>query len=118
MREGMMEARTPDESQSDSIVINEVQLLLAEKRTSLASMRTGIAALALPISVLSLLIATSNYYEIIHVVHLILPLFLICGALIVLSAYLIFRSIFKIRHYDKLIMHIKLKHSKIAEFID
>ena len=110
--------RPPDETQPDGIVINEVQLLLAEKRTSLASMRTGIAALALPISVLSVLIATSKYYDIIHVVHLILPLLLICGALIVLSAYLIFRSIYKIRHYDKLIMQIKSKYSKIAEFIE
>lgn len=38
---------------SDAIVINEVQLLLAEKRTSLSVMRTGIAVLVLPLSVLS-----------------------------------------------------------------
>ena len=35
--------------QAVSIAINEVQLLLAEKRTSLSVMRTGIAVLALPL---------------------------------------------------------------------
>ncbi len=40
-----------DMNDIDSIAISEVQLLLAEKRTSLAVMRTGIAVLALPLSV-------------------------------------------------------------------
>jgi uncharacterized membrane protein YkgB len=44
----------------DPIIINEAQLILAEKRTALAAMRTGIAVFALPLSVLSLLIVTSK----------------------------------------------------------
>ena len=38
-----------DKTEIASVVIGEVQLLLAEKRTSLAVMRTGIAVLALPL---------------------------------------------------------------------
>jgi len=34
---------TSDTNNIDSMAINEVQLILAEKRTSLAMMRTGIA---------------------------------------------------------------------------
>jgi hypothetical protein len=45
----------------EGIIINEVQLLLAEKRTSLSSMRNGITVFVLPLSVLSILIATSKY---------------------------------------------------------
>ena len=41
------------------LILNEVQLLLAEKRTSLSAMRIGIAVFAFPLSVLSVLIATS-----------------------------------------------------------
>ena len=63
-----------DGPDSDTIIINEVQLLLAEKRTSLATRRTGIAVFVLPMSVLSVLIATSRFYDIIHVMHLLLPL--------------------------------------------
>ncbi len=107
--------KTPD---TENIVINEIQLLLAEKRTSLAAMRTGIAVFVLPLSVLSVLIATSRYYEIVHVMNLLLPLLGLCVALVVLGAYLVIRSIVKIRSEDRHILEIKKRHSRIAEFID
>ncbi len=107
-----------NEIESASVVINEVQLILAEKRTSLAAMRTAIAVFALPLSVLSVLVATSKYYDFIHVMHLIVPLLLICAALIFLGSYLIIRSIHRLHRYDRLILDIKRKHSKIAEFLD
>lgn len=103
---------------SDNIIINEIQLLLAEKRTSLATLRTGITVLVLPLSALSLLIATSKYYNIIHVMHLLLPLLSLCAGLIALGAYLIIRAIIRIRHQDRHILEIKRKHSRIAEFMD
>ena len=48
----------------DMLVLQEMQLLLAEKRTTLSTLRTGIAIFAFPLSVLSVLIATSKSYEI------------------------------------------------------
>ena len=108
----------PAGADMDGIIINEIQLLLAEKRTSLATMRTGIAVFVLPMSVLSVLIATSQYYEIIKVMHLLLPLLGLCVALIVLGAYLVIRAIIRLRRQDRHILEIKRKHSRIAEFID
>lgn len=110
-----MESRT---SQIDTIVINEVQLVLAEKRTSLAVLRTGIAVLVLPLSVLSVLIATSRYYDFIHVLHLMVPLLILSSLLVIFGVYLVLRSIIRMHHYDQLILKIKQKHSGIAEFID
>ena len=110
-----MESRT---SQIDTIVINEVQLVLAEKRTSLAVLRTGIAVLVLPLSVLSVLIATSRYYDFIHVLHLMVPLLILSSLLMIFGVYLVLRSIMRMHHYDQLILKIKQKHSGIAEFID
>lgn len=103
---------------TESIAINEVQLILAEKRTSLAVMRTGIAVLALPLSVMSVLIATSKYYNILNVLHFFVPLAVINVILIIFGAYLIIRSIIRMRHYDRFIGEIKRKHSIIAEFIE
>lgn len=103
---------------SEAIIINEVQLLLAEKRTSLAAMRTGIAVFALPLTVMSVLIATSKYYDIIHVMHLLVPLLSICAALVILGSYLIIRSIIRLHRHDQHISEIKRKHSAIAEYID
>jgi uncharacterized membrane protein YidH (DUF202 family) len=107
-----------EKTEITSIAINEAQLVLAEKRTSLAVMRTGIAVLALPLSVMSVLIATSKYYDVIHVLHFLIPLGLVNFALIVFGAYLIIRSIIRMRHYEQLINEIKSKHSVIGEFID
>jgi len=107
-----------EKTKSDSIAINEAQLVLAEKRTSLAVMRTGIAVLALPLSVMSVLIATSKYYDVLHVLHFLIPLGILNLALIFLGAYLILRSIIRMHHYDRFIHEIKLKHSIIGKFID
>ncbi len=109
---------TKDTTRIDSIAINEVQLILAEKRTSLALMRTGIAVLALPLSVMSVLIATSRFYDVPHFLHFLVPLGVLNLALIVFGVYLIIRSIIRMRHYDRLIHEIKLKHSVIGKFID
>ena len=102
----------------DSTVINEVQLILAEKRTSLAVMRTGIAVLVLPLSVMSVLIATSKYYDVLHVLHFLVPLGALNLALVVIGAYLIIHSLIRMRHYDRFINEIKRKHSIIGEFIE
>ena len=101
-----------------AVAINEVQLLLAEKRTSLAVMRTGIAVLALPLSVMGLLIATSRHYDIIHVLHLMIPLGAFLSGLVYLGTFLVLRSIKRMRHYDELIREIKLRHSLVADLLD
>jgi uncharacterized membrane protein YidH (DUF202 family) len=106
-----------DPKKLDAIAINEVQLLLAEKRTSLALMRTGIAVLALPLSVFSFLIATSKYYDIPDVLHFLIPLGALNCALIVFGFYLIVRSILRMKQYDRHIHEIKLKHSVIGKFL-
>lgn len=100
------------------VIINELQLILAEKRTSLATMRTGIAVCAIPLSLTGLLIATSKYYTIDNVLSLFIPFGLLNAALLCLGAYLIVRSMKKLLHQDRMIRDIKRKHSAIAEFID
>jgi uncharacterized membrane protein YidH (DUF202 family) len=105
-------------SEPDALIINEAQLILAEKRTSLAAMRTGIAVFALPLSVMGLLIATSRYYDVLHVLHLIIPLAVMLLALIVLGGYLIIRAMMNIHRHDQLIHQLKTKHSKLSEFLD
>ena len=110
MEEGNQEAVRPE-------IFGEVQLILAEKRTSLASLRTGIAVFALPLSVLGLLVATSKYYEAASVLPLLLPLLGLSAALAILGGFLIVRAIKHIHHHDRLILQIKQKYSAIAEYI-
>jgi uncharacterized membrane protein YidH (DUF202 family) len=105
-------------TEPDALIINEAQLILAEKRTSLAAMRTGIAVFAIPLSILGLLIATSRYYDVLHVLPLIVPLGIMLLALIVLGGYLIIRALRNIHRYDRMIRRLKNNHSKLSEFLD
>ncbi len=114
----MQSVKTDKKLEDNALLFNEIQLILAEKRTALSSLRTGIAVFALPLSVLSALIATSRYYDINHVAQLLVPLLVLNGALIVLGSYLIIHSIQRLHHYDRLIREIKQKHSLVADFID
>ena len=107
-----------DSQELDSIILNEIQLILAEKRTSLSVMRTGFAVFALPLSVLSFLIATSNYYTFSRVASLLLPVLVLCGFLTVLGFYLVFRAIVRIRHFERVINGMKKKHSGLAQLME
>ena len=102
----------------DTTVMAEIQLLLAEKRTSLAAMRIGIAIFAFPLSVLSVLVATSKMYDLGQVLGWIALLLLINGALVVLAVYLIVRALRRIRHYDAIIDEYKRKYSKLAMLLE
>jgi hypothetical protein len=113
-----MEPSQPEQKdEAGALIFNEIQLILAEKRTALSSLRAGIAVFVLPLSVLSVLIATSRYYDILRVVYWLVPLLVINVALVVLGSYLILHSIGRIHHYDRLIRDIKRQHSAIADLI-
>jgi uncharacterized membrane protein YidH (DUF202 family) len=107
-----------EDSCPPAILINEVQLILAEKRTSLASLRTGIAVFAIPLSIMGILVATSRYYEVSDVMPLFVAVMVINIFLLALGAFLVIRSIIKLRYEDRMINKIKRKHSVVAEFID
>ena len=102
---------------SEAVVINEVQLLLAEKRTSLAVMRTGIAVFALPLSVLSILVATSKYYDVRDSLLLLLPLLALSLGLVVLGIYLVTRAVLRIHHFDRLVGEKKQQNAEVANLL-
>jgi len=101
----------------DPVTFNEVQLLLAEKRTSLSTMRTGIAVFAFPLSVLSVLIATSKSYDVHAVMPWLVPLVGLNVGLTTLGIYLITRAVLRIRHYDRLLDQLKGKSARLAELL-
>jgi hypothetical protein len=115
----MSETAAPKpEALLDVVILNEVQLLLSEKRTALSALRTGIAIFAFPLSVLSVLIATSRSYQAEKVLHWLVPLLLLNLGLVLLAVYLIVHAIRRIRHYDRMIMEFKRQHSRLARLLD
>jgi len=101
-----------------SLVINEVMLLLAEKRTSLSALNAGIAVVAVPLSILTFLIATSRFYETLMVMHLLAPLWAACAVLFALGMYIIVRAVLRTRRYDARIAEIKEKDAEVRELIE
>jgi uncharacterized membrane protein YidH (DUF202 family) len=113
-----MSMETNELPKLDNLILGEIQVLLAEKRTALSSLRTGIAIFALPLSVLSVLIATSRYYSIGKVMPLLVPLLLLNFGLVVLGSWLIYHSICRLHHYDRRIRELTQKYRSLAEFIE
>lgn len=102
----------------DNLILNEVQLLLSEKRTSLSTLRTGVAIFAFPLSILSVLIATSRSYDAKDVMFPLLLLVLLNLGLTILAVYLIVHAVRRISHYNHSIDELKRQHSRLAELLD
>ena len=105
------------EQQNDILSINQVPLLLAEKRTALAVMRTGIAVFALPLSIFSALIAKTKLYEVVDVWPLLSLVSLMNISLIVFSVYLITRSLRRMHQYGRMIADIKYNNQSLRKLI-
>lgn len=94
------------------------QLVFAEKRTALALMRTGISVLALPMAVVSALIATSKFYDKSDISNLYISVMILNVILVLFGAFLIVRSIIKLRREDRWLKTLKETHPAIAPFFD
>jgi len=95
------------QDESEPTIIGRITMLLAAKRTSLAVMRTGIAILTLPFSVVTVLIATSGHYEFADNLLFIIPLMVLNSCLVLLSGYLIVRSMRRIHLIDTFVHKLK-----------
>ena len=101
----------------DTLIVEEILVLLQEKRTSLRMVRIGISAIIAQIAVLSFLIATSKYYEWIQVTHLWIPFALLNLVVLGVAGYFIFGSLVQIRRLDLQILRYKTRHGKIADIM-
>lgn len=99
----------------EALLINEVTLVLAEKRTSLSVLRTGLAILALPISVLSVLIVISRYYDPSKVIYLLAPLLGLCAVLTILGSYLIIKALKRINQLNRVVIALKKQNAGLRE---
>jgi hypothetical protein len=92
----MNEKKEKGDEPDRAILLQEIQVFLAQKRTSLSEMRTGIMILTLPMSVFTVLVATSDFYNIFAVLPLFTTLVAVSIALLVFAMYLVMRAIKKI----------------------
>lgn len=91
----------------EGILINRLQAVLAEKRTSLSVLRTGIVLLTLPMSIVAFLVTMSGFYDPMHNLLLLIPLFGLNSVLVVLGISLISRAWIRVKRQDRRIEALK-----------
>ncbi|HVM46318.1 MAG TPA: hypothetical protein VM582_10320 [Candidatus Thermoplasmatota archaeon] len=99
------------------LVIQEVQLLLAEKRTSFALLRTGVSVSLVPLSVWTVLIATSRLWNVWEARWLLAPLMLVALALFGLGAYLIMHAMQHLAHTDRVLMGLRQSDTLLEDLL-
>lgn len=102
---------------SEQLLLNEIQVLLAEKRTYYALLRSSVALVTLPLTVIVFLVSTNEYHGLFNFVWLMV---LVVGVLVLIS--IIGISFFaraenRIKSIDKMIVTIKTENKRIAEII-
>lgn len=99
------------------LVMSEVQLLLAEKRTSFALMRTGVTVSLVPLSLASVLIATSAFWSVWDVWWLLIPLAFVGLVFLALGAFLIFHAMEHLAHTDRVLMGLRATDTLLEDLL-
>ncbi len=101
----------------ESTLMNRMQVILAEKRTSLSVLRTGLGLVTLPMTIVAFLITTSSLWDFTSNLIYLIPLFTINTLLAALGLILILRAWKRIRNFDLAIEIIKLHSKTLGHFV-
>ena len=102
---------------NEPLLINELQLLLAEKRTYFALLRTGIAVFTLPLTIIGFLLATSSYHRLFAQPAV---AWLTISSLLLISTiglWLTQHAGRKVHHLNDLINKIRGENDRLAELV-
>ena len=102
----------------DNLIVEEILVLLQEKRTALRMVRIGISAIIAQITILSFLIATSRYYQWMEVMHLWIPFAVLNLVVLATAGYFIFGSLIHIHRLDRQILRYKKSHGIITHLME
>ncbi len=104
--------------QKGILLLSEIQMLLAMKRTSLAILRTSLGFFTIPLAIFTTLIVTSRYYDFFEVTHILVPLFIISFSLLVAAIFMFVISINRIVKIDKKIIALTKESETIKKLIE
>lgn len=99
------------------LLMSEVQLLLADKRTAFALLRTGVTVALIPMSIWTLLVTTSKLYNVFDVLWLLVPLLLVATLLFVLGIYLVVHAMMHVRHIERVMAGLKKSDTLLEDLM-
>ena len=100
-----------------ALIMSEVQLLLAEKRTAFALLRTGVTVSLVPLSIWTVLVATSKLYNLFDVLWLFVPVMLVAVALFALGIYLIQSALRQARHTEVTLLALRRSDTLLEDLL-
>lgn len=99
------------------LLLAEVQMLLAEKRTAFALLRTGVVVGMVPLSLWTVLLATSRLWNVFEVLWLLVPLLAIAGLLFVLGVYAIWHAVEHWRHTERVLAGLRQADTLLGDLM-
>jgi hypothetical protein len=101
----------------ESILLNEIQLLLAEKNTNFSLFRTGIAVTTLPLTVAIFLVATESYHHAFENKIYLLMIVLVLLGVVAGGAFMTIFASRKIKKIDAAILKIENENKRVENII-
>ena len=99
------------------LVMSEVQLLLAEKRTAFALLRTGVTVSLVPLSLWTVLVATSRLWNPFEILWLLVPIMVLASALFLLGIHLVVHAVGHLRHVDRVMDGLRKKDTLLEDLL-
>ncbi len=101
----------------EQLLLNEVQVLLAEKRTYYALLRSALAIFTLPLTIIVFLIGTDNFHGLFLKPWLSITVMVVLLLISFAGISMVLRANEKIKMIHKLIGIIKSENKRIAEIV-
>lgn len=99
------------------LLLGEVQILLADKRTSYALLRTGVTIGLVPLSIWTVLVATSSLWNPFQVMWLLLPVMGIASLLFITGLYLVFHAWEHLRHTERVLRGLRRSDTMLESLL-
>lgn len=102
---------------SEKVILNEIQLLLSEKRTYLSVLRTGLTLFTVPLTVIAVMAATSSYHRIFNTF---VTGFLTTATLLFISLVglvIFFRAEARIKRVEKMVQEKGGENARVTELL-
>ena len=99
------------------LLMTEVQLLLADKRTAYALLRTGVTVSLVPLSLWTFLIGTSKLWNPFDVMWILIPFGILTTMLFALGIYLVSHALAHVRHTEAVLTGLRSSDTMLEELM-
>ena len=102
---------------SEAVLLNEIELLLAEKRTYYSILRTGFAIITVPLTIIIFLLATKDYHRLFNHTWTTLIIILVFIIMIITGIFMAIGASNKIKRLNIVIQGIEKEDKRVEKIV-